>query len=166
MFLFSCRSLGEGHLLHPGSGPRHPLAQVCEAMWFHIGAPVIEQAASDVMYSLRGQPFQSFFHTYPKWFFLRPFSFPLVERGDSGLKAAKGLPATQPVAGSPAFFIAFRCPLDGERFKSRRGFFENQGNPAGSTIAIIGLFQTVEVGEPLDRLVSQLFRNRHHQRVY
>lgn len=166
MFLFSCRSLGEGHLLHPGSGPRHPLAQVCEAMRFHIGASVIGQTALDVMYSLRGQPFQSFFQTYQKRLFLRPLFFPLVEREDSGLKTAKGLPATKPAAGSPAFFIAFRCPLDGERFKSRRGFFENPGNPAGSTIGIIGLFQPVEVGEPLDRLVSQLFRNRHHQRVY
>ena len=65
-----------------------------------------------------------------------------------------------------SFFIVSRGPLDGERFKSHRGFFENQGNPAGSTIGIIGLLQPVEVGEPLDRLVSQLFRNRHHQRVY
>lgn len=166
MFLFSCRSLGEGHLLHPGPGPRHPLAQVCEAIRFHIGASVIGQTASDVMYSLRGQPFQSFFQTYQKRLFLRPLSFPLVEREDSGLKTAKGLPATKPAAGSPAFFIVSRGPLAGERFKSHRGFFENQGNPAGSTIAIIGLLQPVEVGEPLDRLVSQLFRNRHHQRVY
>ena len=166
MFLFSCRSLGEGYLLHPGPGPRHPPGQVCEAIRFHIGASVIGQIALDVMYSLRGQPFQSFFQTYPKRLFLRPLFFPLVEREDSGLKTAKGLPATKPAAGSPAFFIAFRCPLDGERFKSRRGFFENQGNPAGSTIAIIGLLQPVEVGEPLDRLIPQLFRNRHHQRVY
>lgn len=50
-------------------------------MLFHIGAPVIEQAASDVMYSLRGQPFQSFFQTYPKRLFLRPLFFPLIERG-------------------------------------------------------------------------------------
>ena len=135
-------------------------------MRFRNGASVIEQAASDVMYSLRGQPFQSFFQTYQKRLFLRPLFFPLIEREDSGLKTAKGLPATKPAAGSPAFFIAFRCPLDGERFKSHRVFFENPGNPAGSTIGNIGLLQPVEVGEPLDRLVSQLFRNRHHQRVY
>lgn len=30
-------------------GPRHPLAQVCEAIRFHIGASVIGQTASDVM---------------------------------------------------------------------------------------------------------------------
>ena len=166
MFLFSCRSLGEGHLLHPGPGPRHPPDQVCEAIRFHIGASVIGQTASDVMYSLRGQPFQSFFPNLSETVISKTSFFPPVEREDSGLKTAKGLPATKPAAGSPAFFIAFRCPLDGERFKSRRGFFENQGNPAGSTIAIIGLLQPVEVGEPLDRLVSQLFRNRHHQRVY
>ena len=118
MFLFSCRSLGEGHLLHPGSGPRHPLAQVCEAMWFHNGASVIGQTASDVMYSLRGQPFQSFFQTYPKRLFLRPLFFPLVEREDSGLKTAKGLPATKPAAGSPAFLLRLAALLTGNGSKA------------------------------------------------
>lgn len=135
-------------------------------MWFRNGASVIGQAASDVIYSLRGQPFQSFFQTYQKRFFLRPFSFPLVEKGGQVSRQQKDFRQPNRLPEVQLFFIAFRCPLDGERFKSRRGFFENPGNPAGSTIAIIGLLQPVEVGEPLDRLVSQLFRNRHHQRVY
>ena len=118
MVLFSYRSRGEGHLLHPGPGPRHPPDQVCEAMWFRNGASVIGQAASDVMYSLRGQPFQSFFQTYPKRLFLRPLFFPLVEREDSGLKTAKGLPATKPAAGSPAFLLRFAALMPGSGSKA------------------------------------------------
>lgn len=108
MFLFSCRSLGEGHLLHPGSGPRHPLAQVCEAIRFHIGAPVIEQAASDVMYSLRGQPFQSFFQTYQKRFFLRPFSFPLVEKGGQVSRQQKDFRQPNRLPEVPLFYCVSR----------------------------------------------------------
>ena len=118
MFLFSCRSLGEGHLLHPGSGPRHPLAQVCEAMLFHNGASVIGQAASDVMYSLRGQPFQSFFQTYQKRLFLRPFSFPLVEKGGQVSRQQKDFRQPNRLPEVQLFLLRFAVLLTGNGSKA------------------------------------------------
>ena len=48
-------------------------------MLFHNGASVIEQAASDVMYSLRGQLLQSFIHTCPTRFCQALFSSPWLK---------------------------------------------------------------------------------------
>lgn len=136
MFLFSCRSLGEGHLLHPGSGPRHPLAQVCEAMRFRNGASVIGQAALDVMYSLRGQPFQSFFQTYQKRLFLRPLFFPpwlkgkiQVSRQQKDFRQPNRLPEVQ------LFLLRFAVLFPGNGSKAAEGSLKIREIQRGQRLA-------------------------------